>query len=625
MKRILGLDLGTNSIGWALVQQNFENKQGAILGMGSRIIPMSQDILGEFGKGNSVSQTAERTGYRGVRRLRERYLLRRERLHRVLNIIKFLPGHFANEIDFEKRFGKFKSDNEPKIAYNTDGFIFKNSFEEMLSDFKTHQPQILKNEKGEDKLVPYDWTIYYLRKKALSQKIEKEELAWILLNFNQKRGYYQLRGEEEEENPNKLVEFYSLKIVEVTADEQQRGKTDIWYSLSLENGWVYRRASKTPLFDWKDKTRDFIVTTDLNDDGSIKKDKDGNEKRSFRAPAETDWTLVKKKTEQEIDNSHKTVGTYIYDTLLQNPKQKIKGKLVRTIERKFYKAELKQILEKQATFHPELQNVDLYNDCVRELYKNNDAHQLTLSKKDFVHLFLEDIIFYQRPLRSQKSSISNCTLEFKRYVDKDGVEHTQYLKAIPKSNPYYQEFRIWQWMYNLNIYRKDNDENVTQEFLNSYEDLDNLFKFLDERKEVDQKALLKFLLEQKDFKGKLLTAEIEKYRWNFVEGKAYPCNETKTMIATRLSKVENISDTFFTREIEQQIWHIIYSVNDKIEYEKALKSFARKNNLDETSFFEAFKKFPPFKSEYGSFSEKAIKKLLPLMRLGKHWDEDEIV
>lgn len=624
MKRILGLDLGTNSIGWALIKQDFENKQGEILGMGSRIIPMSQDILGEFGKGNSVSQTAERTGYRGVRRLRERYLLRRERLHRVLNIIKFLPEHFANEIDFEKRFGKFKSDNEPKIAYNSDGFVFKNSFEEMLFDFKVHQPQILKNEKGEDKLVPYDWTIYYLRKKALSQKIEKEELAWILLNFNQKRGYYQLRGEEEEENPNKLVEFYSLKIVEVTADEPQRGKTDIWYSLTLENGWVYRRASKTPLFDWKDKTRDFIVTTDLNDDGSIKKDKDGNEKRSFRAPAETDWTLVKKKTEQEIDNSHKTVGTYIYDTLLQNPKQKIKGKLVRTIERKFYKAELKQILEKQTAFHPELQNLDLYNDCVRELYKNNDAHQLTLSKKDFVHLFLEDIIFFQRPLRSQKSSISNCTLEFKKYVDKDGVEHTQYLKAIPKSNPYYQEFRIWQWMYNLNIYRKDDDENVTEEFLNSYEDLENLFKFLDERKEVDQKALLKFLLEQKDFKGKLLTAEIEKYRWNYVEGKAYPCNETKTMIATRLSKVENVSDTFFTREIEQQIWHIIYSVNDKIEYEKALKSFARKHNLDEISFFEAFKKFPPFKSDYGSFSEKAIKKLLPLMRVGKYWSYDNI-
>ncbi len=619
-KNILGLDLGTNSIGWALINQDFENKQGKILGMGSRIIPMSQDILGDFGKGNSVSQTAARTGYRGVRRLRERFLLRRERLHRVLNIINFLPEYYASQIDFEKRFGKFKEETEPKLAYNKDGFVFKNSFEEMLADFKNSQPQLLEN----NKKIPYDWTIYYLRKKSLSQKIEKAELAWILLNFNQKRGYYQLRGEEEEENPNKLVEFYSLKIVDILADEPQKGKSDIWYSLVLENGWVYRRSSKTPLFDWKDKTRDFIVTTDLNDDGSIKTDKDGNEKRSFRAPAETDWTLVKKKTEQEIDKSHKTVGVYIYEALLRNPKQKIKGKLVRTIERKFYKDEFKQILEKQKEFHQELKNDDLYNDCVRELYRNNEAHQLTLSKKEFVHLLMEDIIFYQRPLRSQKSSISNCSLESRKYKDENGVEHTQFLKAIPKSNPYYQEFRIWQWIFNLNIYKKDDDTNVTKEFLDTTENFESLFEFLNNRKEVDQKALIKFLLEQKDFKGKLLNAEAEKFRWNFVEDKKYPCNETKTMISSRLDKVENISDDFFTRETEQKIWHIIYSVNDKMEYEKALKSFAGKNNLDENSFFEAFKKFPPFKSEYGSFSEKAIKKLLPLMRLGKYWNYENI-
>lgn len=78
-KIILGLDLGTNSIGWALISQNFEEKQGEILGMGSRIIPMSQDIIGKFAEGSKISQTAERTGYRGVRRLRERHLLRRER------------------------------------------------------------------------------------------------------------------------------------------------------------------------------------------------------------------------------------------------------------------------------------------------------------------------------------------------------------------------------------------------------------------------------------------------------------------------------------------------------------------------------------------------------------------
>src|SRR5690606_25819738 len=102
MKKILGLDLGTNSIGWALVEQDFENKDGNILGIGSRIIPMTQDVLGEFGRGNSISQTAERTGYRSVRRLRERHLLRRERLHRVLNILGFLPEHYACQIDFDK-------------------------------------------------------------------------------------------------------------------------------------------------------------------------------------------------------------------------------------------------------------------------------------------------------------------------------------------------------------------------------------------------------------------------------------------------------------------------------------------------------------------------------------------
>lgn len=597
-KKILGLDLGTNSIGWALIKQDFENKQGKILGMGSRIIPMSQDILGEFGKGNSVSQTASRTGYRGVRRLRERFLLRRERLHRVLNLLKFLPQHFASQIDFEKRFGKFKEETEPKLVYDKNEFIFKKTFEEMLSDFQKYQPQILEN----GKKVPYDWTIYYLRNKALTQKIEKEELAWILLNFNQKRGYYQLRGEDFEEEKDKT--FVRLKVEKIV-DSGDNIKGKILYDVYFDNGWKYdKQIVKTE--DWVERIKEFIVTESFLKNGDIK--------RTFKAvDSEKDWIAIKTKTEQEIDNSDKTVGTYIYNALLQKPKQKINGKLVRTIERKFYKEELKQILETQQSFHPELKNDDLYNDCVRELYRNNEAHQLTLSKKDFVHLFMEDIIFYQRPLRSQKSSISNCTLEFRKYKDGNGVEHTQYLKAIPKSNPYYQEFRVWQWMYNLNIYKRDDDTNVTEEFLKTNEDFENLFEFLNNRKEVDQKALMKhFKLNDKT------------HRWNYVEDKKYPCNETKAMISSRLEKVENVSDDFFTREIEQKIWHIIYSVNDKVEYEKALKSFANKNNLDEVSFFDAFRKFPPFKSEYGSFSEKAIKKLLPLMRLGKYWNYEDI-
>lgn len=609
MKTILGLDLGTNSIGWALINQDFEKKTGAILGMGSRIIPMSQDILGDFGKGNSVSQTAERTKYRSMRRLRERHLLRRERLHRVLNLLGYLPPHYADQIDFEKRFGKFKGDSEPKLAYDTEGFIFKNSFLEMLDYFKKAQPEFLKKENGTERAVPYDWTIYYLRKKALSEKIEPQELAWIILNFNQKRGYYQLRGEEEDENPNKRVEFHSLKVVNVFADEQQKGKAEIGYTLELENGWNYRRASKKPLFDWKGKVKDFIVTTELNQDGSIKTEKDGKEKRNFRAPTETDWTLVKKKTEHEIDASGKSVGTFIFNSLLQNPTQKIKGKLVRTIERKFYKKELIQILQKQREFHPELSNIDLFHDCIRELYKNNELHRDTLKRKDFVHLFIEDIIFYQRPLRSQKSNIANCPLESRTYVDKDGVQRVQSLKAVPKSNPYYQEFRLWQWLSNLHIYKKEDDTNITNTIIKSPQEYEALFEFLNHRNEIDQKTLLKFL-----------KLNDKSHRWNYVEDKLYPCNKTRHLISTKIAKVVNLPNDFLTKEVEYTLWHIIYSVTDKIEYEKALRKFAAKQKIDEPSFFEAFRNIRPFESEFGSYSEKAIKKLLPLMRLGRFWD-----
>ncbi|MCD4735493.1 MAG: hypothetical protein K8R53_05585 [Bacteroidales bacterium] len=109
MIKILGLDLGTNSIGWALVEQDFDNIKGEITGIGSRIIPMSQDILGKFDAGQSHSQTSERTAYRGIRRLYQRDNLRRERLHRVLNVLGFLPEHYANDVDFEKHFGQFKN------------------------------------------------------------------------------------------------------------------------------------------------------------------------------------------------------------------------------------------------------------------------------------------------------------------------------------------------------------------------------------------------------------------------------------------------------------------------------------------------------------------------------------
>lgn len=633
MKKILGLDLGTNSIGWAVVnaEEIHDDKEDgkvtlkpvSIEAANSRIIPMDASILGDFDRGNSVSQTKERTGFRGARRLRERALLRRERLHRVLDLMGFLPEHYSAKLT---RYGKFSDDSEPKLAWrkNDSGeyeFLFKMSFEEMVHEFKQVHPEL--------KSIPYDWTIYYLRKKGLSQALTKEELAWILLNFNQKRGYYQLRGEDDVVDETKEVKFYALKVLKVEDTGEKKNDGSIWYNVHLENGMIYSRASKMPL-DWEGKTKEFIVTTDLNEDGTYKKDKEGNVKRSFRAPKEDDWNLLKVKTEADIYDSGKTVGCYIFDSLINNPQQKIIGNLVRTIERKFYKEELRLILEKQKEFISELNDKELYKKCLDELYPKNESHRSNILNRDFTYLFIDDILFYQRPLKSKKSLIANCPYESYEYKkkDKNGEKSSsvQTIKCIAKSHPLFQEFRLLQFVRNLKIYQREmevngklcTDVDVTSDFFKSEDDVVALFDWLNDRAFIKQDTLFSTYFKLKKRKGETSFP----YRWNYVEDKEYPCNETRELILKGLSKLD-IKQDFLSKEKELELWHILYSIEDKFEIGKALVKYAEKNDLP-SSFAEEFAKLKPFKKEYGSYSAKAIKKLLPLMRMGKYWSVDDI-
>lgn len=617
MKKILGLDLGTNSIGWAVVNaetQANETKAISIEAAGSRIIPMDAGVMGDFERGNSISQTADRTKYRGIRRLLERSLLRRERLHRVLNLMRFLPEHYSAKLD---RHGKFIDDSEPKLPWRKDEngkseFLFQESFTEMCREFKSINSEI--------KSIPSDWTIYYLRKKALTQPITKYELAWILLNFNQKRGYYQLREEETEVNKNKIVEYLKQKVIKVESGNEEKGVT--WYNIHLENGMIYHRKSKTSLDNWVGKTREFIVTTELNDDGTPKSDKNGDIKRSFRAPEENDWNLIKIKTEKEITDSSQTVGAFIYNALLQNPQQKIIGKLVRVIERKYYKEEILKIIQKQKEFISELKGNNLLLQCIEELYPSNEIHKNILLQKDFAHLFVEDILFYQRPLKSKKHLISDCPYEVRVYK-KDNQIIKEPLKCVVKSHPTFQEFRLWQFISNLRIYKREDrkdgkiitDVDYTNKFLRTEEEIVNLFDFLNDKKEIGQDTLLSYF--------KLKSTERKEYRWNYVEDKKYPCNTTRASLLARLKKLDIQSD-FLTTEKEEHLWHILYSINDKIEAEKALLKFAETHSLPDAKEFAIEFQKEIFKKDYASYSLKAIKKLLTLMRVGKYWNEANI-
>ena len=90
MKKILGLDLGSSSIGWALIlTENDAPKE--ILGMGSRIVPLSPDDANEFTTGNTISKNAKRTQKRTTRKGYDRYQQRRENLTMVLRELNMLP------------------------------------------------------------------------------------------------------------------------------------------------------------------------------------------------------------------------------------------------------------------------------------------------------------------------------------------------------------------------------------------------------------------------------------------------------------------------------------------------------------------------------------------------------
>ncbi|MBN2683431.1 MAG: hypothetical protein JXR58_13050 [Bacteroidales bacterium] len=755
MKKILGLDLGTNSIGWALVEIDHEKGIVKIIGLGSRILPMNAGEINDFeNKGTIKSSTSQRTDDRGVRRNKERFLLRRDRLHIVLNLLKTLPEHYRLDIDFErnsKRCGQFKDYKEPKIQYKQNAinnkrydFLFEDTYKEMLNE--------LKIEYKKKNLIPRDWTLYYLRKKALSKKISLEEFAWVLLSYNQKRGYEKIEVENKATKENEIVEELDLRVKDVSeqidkkgekyfkveldcndgliynekSDQQMTFKDDLKevkitskidefgnvmskelslvdiypliiqkvnyekngdshnYLLTYKNGWEELKSSKkyTPRYaNVINKPFEYIVETVYDDKGNIKPILGKN--RKLREPdfseKSNDWTLLKKKTEKEAlafnwDNNYrnekkepkKFISPKIYD-ILKNDAQnghrtKIIGGMFQVVERDFYREELVQIINTQKQYHTTLDDKKIIEDCVKVLYPNNESHAKTLlSNKDTIqHLLIEDILLYQRPLKTKKSEIANCKYEVRQWkdvLDKTGkpVEMVDietgevtikkapiYYKVVSASHPYFQEFRIWDKLHNLRLIQIEKEVDgkvktnvdVTEDYF-SKETYQDLFSLINNKSSLSQAGFLKFLeakLKEKKDIGK-------NFVWNFPEDEEIKGNETRVNFAIRFKR-SGFTDfaNFLTQEKEIALWHYLYSVSYKERIAddfKSIKSFFSKFFEDtiiqeevKEKLIKDFANYPKFPSKYCAYSEKALKKLLPFIRMDEnqfngHFDINE--
>ncbi|MDR1729416.1 MAG: type II CRISPR RNA-guided endonuclease Cas9 [Prevotellaceae bacterium] len=664
MRKVLGLDLGTTSIGWALVNEAENNEEkSSIIRLGVRVNPLTVDEQQNFEKGKSITTNADRTLKRSMRRNLHRYKLRRE------NLIEILKEN---------------------------GFI---SDETILSENGNHTT----------------FETCRLRAKAAAEEISPEEFARVLLMINKKRGYKSSRkakGQDEGQlidgkdvaiilhDKNLTVGQYSLQIL-------RSGKKDnnSYYPSDLQKEfdkiWNFQKqfypflteelkeelrgknekatwAICAPAKEKDDKKKENLVwkwtETERvwnNDEGKsedievdktlVGRKREGNtaeqkvENSAWRVKGLTEklhpeeLIVVLQKINGQINGSSgylgaisdrskelyfnkQTVGQYQMSVLDKNPNASLKNMV---FYRQDYLDEFNTIWKTQAKFHPELTE-ELKNE-IRDV-----------------------IIFYQRRLKSQKGLISFCEFESRKIeVEIDGKRKTKTVgsRVIPRSSPLFQEFKIWQTLNNLEVSgkgrkskkKKDNMPSLFAEQedpLQIYgkrllyqEEKELLAAELSIKEKLTKNEILKLLFDNSQeldlnfpsVQGNLTTAALYKAFQQIIEASGHELDLKKP--ATEILK--NVEEIFnrlgYNTDILQfntdsrnlddepmyRLWHLLYSFegdNSNTGNEKLINKITELYGFEKE--YASILSNIAFQDDYGSLSAKAIRKILSHLKDG---------
>ncbi|MBS1577685.1 MAG: hypothetical protein JST09_20470 [Bacteroidetes bacterium] len=673
MKKVLGLDIGTNSIGAALINlpEKFEDygKDGSIEWIGSRIIPLDGDYLQKFESGaQAVTKAAFRRGKRGSRRLKHRYKLRRTRLIKVFKLLGWLDENFP--LDESRKFKKNINENGYSLKISN----YLPFSKETIEEFEKELGIIGSKSKKGKSIVPEDWIAYFLRKKALEKAITTPELVRIIYMLNQRRGFKSSRKDLKDTNVLTYDEFVKrketndfgengietqfvciTKIKSVTFKEEKKDKkgniTNV-YTIEAEDPrmqtWEESRK-KEP--DWAKEENDkgekiskkeftFLAVQKVDKNGKLTQNKP-------QMPKEDDWALCTTALSEKIDENKQHPGEYFFEQIKEAYKAKRNFKARQyPVYRWRYQKELEAIWGKQCEFNHNLKKLNSNKEILTKLAailyptqaKNNMPKLAEFQNKDLLHIISNDIIYYQRELKSQKNSISEC-----RYEKRKGIDGELYgLKCIPRSSPLFQEFRVWQDIHNIRILEREVKENdktkldvdVTTNFIND-QVKEKLFDLFNSKMSISEKDILNKLKEiypdsnikiDTDKKGKIHSHRINLYaRRDELKG-----NETLSRYRSVFKKAEFDGEAILSNKDKLlKLWHIDYSITSSDE-EKSKKGITSAlNNLlpdyaNKQNAIEAFCKLSELKREYGSFSACAIKRMLPLMCCGKYWSEEII-
>lgn len=596
MKKILGLDLGVSSIGWALVNEaENNNEKSSIIKLGVRVNPLTVDEKNCFETGKSITTNADRTLKRGMRRNLQRYKLRRNTL-----------------IDTMKSYGWI--DDSTILAEYGKGTTF----------------QTIK-----------------LRAKASEEKISLEELARVLLIINKKRGYKSSRKLDKSEN---IDEGSLIDSMETASILNKEGLTPGEYAFRLTSQGKYN----LPDFYKSDLQLEFnrvwtfqqqfypdILTDTLRDElagknekqtwaicqkpfniSGIKRTTKGKdllrENYEWRAKALKEkldleqFAIVLQKINSQLKNSDsylgkisdrskelffnkQTVGQYQLDYLLHNHGASLKNQV---FYRQDYIDEFNTIWDTQSKYHPEL----------------------TQERKNTIR---DIIIFYQRPLKSQKHLVSFCEFEKRR-------------KVCPKSSPVFQEFKIWHNLNNLKIDGK---------YL-PIEDKQLLFNELSIKKSLSKTEIIKLLfgkngshfINLKELEGNRtqqvlfnaysrIIADSGHGEYDFTKMHKDEILELTSSVFSALgynTDILTFDSSKYGKDLENQalfrLWHLIYSYtgdNSKSGNDALISKLH--DNFGFTPEHAKIIANVTFEDDYGNLSTKAICRILPYMKEGSEY------
>ena len=661
MKKILGLDLGCNSIGWALVNEAENTEEiSSIIKLGVRVNPLTVDEMQNFEKGKSITTNADRTLKRSMRRNLQRYKLRRDTLIEVLKEHGFITD------------STLLSEHGNKTTFET----------------------------------------YRLRAKAAVEEISLEKFARVLLMINKKRGYKSSRKAKGSEDgvlidgmdvARKLYEE-GLTPGELCLQILEAGKKNLpdFYRSDLQNEfdriWNFQKQFNPELFcdavkeEVRGKNRSqtwailakFFVWSEKESVWNekearteervkeyklvgLKRDTKGNELKlenyRWRVQALSEQlnpeivAIVLQEINGQISASsgylgaisdrskqlyfnRQTVGQYLMSELEKDPNVSLRN---RVFYRQDYLDEFDRIWERQAEFHEEL-TVELKKE-IRDI-----------------------IIFYQRRLKSQKGLISFCEFEKREVVvEEDGRKKNKTVgcRVIPRSHPLFQEFKIWQTLNDIEVFawdkqskRKkadkssilfDNSEDALlvegKRFLYQ-EEKELLAKELFVKESMKKAEVLKLLFEnyqELDLNFKQIDGNhtgfalfsayskmIEKYGYEPVDFKksADEIIEKLETIFTNLgwnTELLSIDLSKEDKELERQsyfrLWHLLYSFegdNTPTGNGKLLEKIMQLCDVEKEYAVELAN--VSFQEDYGSLSAKAIKKILPYLKEGNQYD-----